>query len=67
MLGLRRSLGKEDARKNEVEDVEGLLIVQIEIDAVTNLINAGYFESEMEEGTCDEVKELSKNLEFSKK
>jgi three prime repair exonuclease-1 len=58
---------KEDARKNKVEDVEGLLIVKIEIDAVTDLINAGYFESEMEEGTCDEVKELSKNLESSKK
>jgi three prime repair exonuclease-1 len=58
---------KEDAIMEEMKEVEELLIVKTEIDLVTDLINDGYFESEMEEGACDEVKELSKNIEFSKK
>ena len=58
---------KEIAIMEEMKKAEELLIVKMEIDLVTDLINDGYFESEMEEGPCDEVKELSTRIESSKK
>ena len=51
----------------EMKKAEELLLVKMEIDLVTDLINDGYFESEMEEGPCDEEKELSHKIESSKK
>ena len=60
-------INKEIAIMEEMKKAEELLIVKMEIDLVTDLINDGYFESEMEGGPCDEVKELSKKIESSKK
>ena len=56
---------KEIAIMEEMKKAEELLIVKMEIDLVTDLINDGYFESEMEGGPFDEVKELSKKIESS--
>lgn len=58
---------KYDAMMEEVNKAEELLMIEMEIDSVTNLINAGHFESEMEEESCDKVNKLSNNIEFSKK
>jgi three prime repair exonuclease-1 len=58
---------KYDAMMEEVNKAQELLMIEMEIDSVTNLINAGHFESEMEEESCDKVKELANNIEFSKK
>ena len=58
---------KYDAIMEEVNKAEEHLMIEMEIDSVTNLINAGHFESEMEEESCDKVKEFANNIVFSKK
>jgi GGDEF domain-containing protein len=51
----------------EEKKAEERVRIEIEIDSVTNLINAGHFESEIEEEACDKVNKLSNNIKFSKK
>jgi hypothetical protein len=62
---ITRSEGiKQDAMMEEEKKAEERVMIRMEIDSVTNLINAGHFESENEEDDCDKVNKLSNTIDF---
>ena len=57
---------KEDAMMKDMKKTEECVMIEMEMDSLTNLIEAGEFESEMEEEDCDKVNKLSNSIELSK-
>ena len=57
---------KEDVGKIQSKEAADRKIARMEVDAVTDLVNLGYFDSEMDGSPCDGLMGLSINLELSK-
>jgi DNA polymerase III epsilon subunit-like protein len=57
---------KEGVGKIKSKESADLKIAKMEVDAVTDLVNLGYFDSPMDGSICDGLMGLSKNLEVSK-
>ena len=57
---------KEVVGKIKSKESADLKIAKMEVDAVTDLVNLGYFDSPMDGSPCDGLMGLPKNLEVSK-